>query len=61
MEREGYTNLEEYLPENFDDVSDNIGVIKQAGAYSAVTFPGLFVLKDIKKFCSPNASLESFM
>jgi hypothetical protein len=61
MEHEGYSNLEEYQPEIFDGCGENIGVIKQAGAYSAVTFPGLFVLKDIKKFCSPNGSLESFM
>jgi hypothetical protein len=61
MEREGYTHLEEYEIECFDDVADNISVIKQAGAYSAVTFPGLFILKDIKKFCSPSASLDSFM
>jgi hypothetical protein len=63
LRQEGYddADLEEFQQETFGTLVDDISIIKQAGGYSSVTFPGLFVLKDIWKFGYPGTSLEDFM
>jgi hypothetical protein len=61
LQQEGHIHLEEFQEETFHEMIDNITVIKQAGGYSAVTFPSVLVMKDMWKYGTPNTSLADFM